>query len=369
MSRTRASSGLGPRLLITQGAVIVTGTVTMALVASMLAPGLFHEHLNQAEVLLDDDARGHVNDAFLNAVSTSLGVAVAAAVITALVASWFVTRRVVRPMDAMARAAERIASGDYATRVNVRGAGEELDALGFAFDKMAQELAATQRTRAEMLRDVTHELRTPLTSLRGYVDALSDGVLSANPETLHTLHAELSRVERLVDDLATVSRAEERQLDLHVTPVPAGQLVHSAVRVAARAFSVAGVELRSGNEADLPDVLVDVDRIQEVLANLLDNALRHTPAPGVVTVLGRRQSGFVELIVQDTGDGIEPEHLRRVFERFYRTDAGRSRASGGSGIGLAIARALTQAHGGSIRAESRGAGQGAAFIVTLPVHA
>ncbi len=369
MSRSRAPVGLGPRLLLTQGLVIVTGAVTMALVAVMLAPGLFHEHLSRAQVPLDGDLRDHVNEAFLSATSTSLGVAVTAAVITALVASWFVTRRVVRPVHAMARAAERIAGGDYAARVDVNGAGEELDSLGHAFDQMAQELAATQRTRAEMLRDVAHELRTPLTSLRGYVDALSDGVLSVNPETLQTLHAELSRVERLVDDLATVSRAEERRLDLHLVPVAAGQLVESAVRVATRAFAVAGVELRSEIEADLPLVLVDVDRIQEVLANLLDNALRHTPAPGVVTVLGRRRRAVVELVVRDTGDGIAPEHLRRVFERFYRVDAGRSRQKGGSGIGLAIARALTDAHGGTIHAESQGPGRGSTFTVTLPAPA
>lgn len=220
-----------------------------------------------------------------------------------------------------------------------------------------------------MLRDVAHELRTPLTSLRGYVDALSDGVLSVNPETLQTLHAELSRVERLVDDLTTVSRAEERRLDLHLAPVPAGQLLESAVRVATRAFAVAGVELRSEIAADLPLVLVDADRIQEVLANLLDNALRHTPAPGVVTVLGRRRRAVVELVVRDTGDGIAPEHLRRVFERFYRVDAGRSRQKGGSGIGLAIARALTDAHGGTIHAESQGPGRGSTFTVTLPAAA
>lgn len=341
----------------------------MALVAAILAPGFFQEHLSRAEVPLDGDTRGHINEALLSATVTSLAVAVTVAVVTALVASWFLTRRVLRPVQAMARAAERIAGGDYAARVEVSNAGDELDALGQAFDQMAQELAATQRTRAEMLRDVAHELRTPLTSLRGYVDALSDGVLSATPETLQTLRGELSRVERLVDDLATISRAEERQLDLHVAAVPAGQLLESAVQSASRAFSAAGVELRSEIDAGLPLILVDADRIQQVLANLLDNALRHTPAPGVVTVLGRRRGASVDLIVADTGDGIDREHLRRVFERFYRVDAGRSRQLGGSGIGLAIARALTDAHGGSIRADSRGTGQGSTFIVTLPAQA
>jgi len=175
-------------------------------------------------------------------------------------------------------------------------------------------------------------------------------------------------VERLVDDIATVSLAQERQLDLNLRPIAANDLISAAVAAAARAFDDGGVALLSTVPKALPAVVADPDRVQEVLANLLDNALRHTPAGGRVTVTARQGAGIVELVVADTGDGLAPEHLPRVFERFYRVDDGRSRGRGGSGIGLAIARALIEAHGGRIRAESPGPGRGSTFTVSLPAQ-
>lgn len=367
MTSPRRPVGLGPRLFLAHGLVIVAGALTLLGVALMLAPGLFQEHLSQMPEPVDAASERHIIAAFLGATGTSLAVAVLASLVTVLAVSWFVTRRVVRPIQAMAGAADRIAGGDYTARVSVRGTGPELEALGKALDQTAHDLAVTERTRAEMLRDVAHELRTPLTALRGYIDALADGVLQLDADAVRTLHAELARVERLVDDLATVSRAEERRLDLHLRAMAPAQLVDAAVEAARAAYARAGVRLRTDVTAGLPDVRVDQDRIQEVLTNLLDNALRHTAAPGAVTLTGRRSgAGAVELAVADTGDGLAPEHLRRVFERFYRADPGRSRQHGGSGIGLTIARALTEAHGGHIRATSDGPGQGATFTVTLP---
>ncbi|GAA2185043.1 HAMP domain-containing sensor histidine kinase [Brooklawnia cerclae] len=364
---TRRPVGLGPRLFLAQGLVVVTGALTLLGVTLMLAPGLFEDHLSQMPEPVGAASERHIIAAFLGATGTSLAVAVLASLVTVLAVSWFVTRRVVRPIQAMAGAADRIAGGDYTARVSVRGTGPELEALGKALDQTAHDLAVTERTRAEMLRDVAHELRTPLTALRGYIDALSDGVLQLDADAVRTLHAELARVERLVDDLATVSRAEERRLDLHLRAMAPAQLVDAAVEAARAAYARAGVRLRTDVTAGLPDVRVDQDRIQEVFTNLLDNALRHTAAPGAVTLTGRRSgAGAVELAVADTGDGLAPEHLRRVFERFYRADPGRSRQHGGSGIGLTIARALTEAHGGHIRATSDGPGQGATFTVTLP---
>ncbi|MFZ5871759.1 MAG: sensor histidine kinase [Actinomycetota bacterium] len=369
MSRPRRAVGLSPRLFLAQGLVIVAGAVTLLVVALLLAPGLFAEHLTRSGVPISGEVRQHLDEAFAGATLTSLAVAVSAALVTALAASWFVARRVVRPLRTMADAAERIAGGDYSARVGGQGAGAELDSLARALDRMARELAATERTRAEMLRDVAHELRTPLTTMRGHVEALADGVLTADGETLQTMQEGLSRMQRLVDDLATVSRAEERRLDLTLSPADPAELVAAAVGAAARSFAAAGVELRSHAERGLPCVAVDADRIHQVLANLLDNAVRHTPAGGVVTVTARSGPGGVELEVQDTGVGIAAEHLPRVFERFYRVDAGRTRQQGGSGIGLAIARALTEVHGGSIRADSPGPGGGSSFTVTLPATA
>lgn len=369
MSPPPRAVGLGPRLLLAQGLVIIAGAVTLLVVALLLAPVLFAEHLARAGAPLSGEVRRHLDEAFAGATLTSLAVAVSAALATALAASWLVTRRVVRPLRTMADAAERIAGGDYSARVGSPGAGTELDSLARALDRMARELAATERTRAEMLRDVAHELRTPLTAMRGHVEALADGVLTADGETLQTLQQGISRMQRLVDDLATVSRAEERRLDLRLSPTDPGELVAAAAVAATRTFADAGVELRTQVEPELPCVVVDGERIHEVLANLLDNAVRHTPAGGSVTVTARGREGGVELEVRDTGVGIAAEHLPRVFERFYRVDAGRTRQQGGSGIGLAIARALTEVHHGHIRAESPGPGRGSRFTVTLPAAA
>lgn len=369
MTARRSSVGLGPRLLLAQGLVIVAGAGTLLTVALVRGPGLFRAHLDRVAAPITDDLSAHLDEAFARATLNSLGVAVAAAALIALAVSRFVTRRVVRPVRAMAEAAELFAVGDYMPRVGITGAGAELDALGRALDHMAGTLAATERTRSEMLRDLAHELRTPLTTVRGYVEALSDGVMTLDADTVETIDSELARVERLIDDIATVSRAEERQLDLRLRLTTADDIVSGAVAAAARAFDDGGVALLSKVETDLPAVVADPDRVQEVLANLLDNALRHTPAGGRVTLTARRGAGAVELVVSDTGDGLAPEHLPRVFERFYRVDGGRSRGRGGSGIGLAIARALTQAHGGRIRAESPGPGRGSTFTVTLPAQA
>ena len=190
--------------------------------------------------------------------------------------------------------------------------------------------------------------------------------MPASAETWAVLETESGRLRRLVDDLQKVSRAEERQLDLRIRPVSPAAIVAAAVQAAEPAYLAKKMELRCTVDERLPQLAADPDRIGEVLSNLLDNALRHTPPGGRVEVLAERHGDDVELVVVDSGEGIPPEHLGRVFERFYRVDSGRTRAMGGSGIGLAIARALVEAHGGRIRAESEGAGQGARFIVTLP---
>jgi len=177
---------------------------------------------------------------------------------------------------------------------------------------------------------------------------------------------ESGRLRRLVDDLQKVSRAEERQLDLRLRPISLTAVVEAAAQAAGPAYAAKGIALETAIAERLPELAADPDRIGEVLANILDNALRHTPTGGRVEVRAARRSDEVELTVADTGEGIPPEHLSRVFERFYRIDSGRTRALGGSGIGLAIASALVEAHGGRIRAESEGPGKGARVVVTLP---
>ena len=362
--RIRLRRSLAARLLLAQLLVIVAGSATLALVALAIAPGIFHDHIRSSDGVIPDDVARHIDEAFGAAVLIALAVAIGAAFLTALAVSTFISLRIVKPIRALAEAAERIAKGAYAARVPATGS-DEIAVLGSAFNEMATALESAERKRRELLSDVAHELRTPLATVEGYLEGLADGVVPADRETWSLLRNETGRLRRLVDDLAKVSRAEERQLDLHSTPSKPGLLVAAAVQAAAAAYAAKGVALGTKLDRRLPSVDVDPDRIAEVLANLLDNALRHTPTGGRVEVVAAGRGKQVELVVADTGEGIAPEHLDRVFERFYRVDRARSRDQGGSGIGLAIARALVEAHGGQLWAESSGPGLGARFVCRL----
>jgi len=329
---------------------------------------MFRGHVENAVGPITNELATHLDMAFSRAILVSLAVSIAVATLTALAVGWFVSRRAVRPLRELSEAAGAVASGDYTVRVRRSGYGAELDSLADAFGQMASSIARTEKSRAEVLRDLSHELRTPLTTVRGYHEAIADGVLPADRATFERIEAEISRIERLVDDVGRVSIAEERGLSLHLSEVAVGDLLRVAARAEELAFEAKGVRLTLGLDASARSVIVDPDRMQEVLANLLENALRHTPAGGHVDLSARSVAEGVAITVRDSGDGIAAEHLPRVFERFYRVDDGRSRGVGGSGIGLAIARALVEAHAGHIRAESAGAGKGAGFVVTLPAR-
>lgn len=358
---------LGGKLLAAQLLVILAGSATLVAVALDIAPAIFHHHVREALGVVPDSVMRHLDSAFGDALLISLAVAVGAAGATAAAISWLVATRIVRPIRTLAAASRRVAQGSYGERVTVV-ANDELGSLAAAFNEMAEALESTERRRHELLSDVAHELRTPVATLNGYVEGLRDGVIAPEPRTWELLHAETSRLGRLVDDLRKVSRAEERQLDLRPVRSDARELLREAVAVASDSYAQKRVALDVEPGDRLPAVDVDRDRIAEVLANLLSNALRHT-APGGTVVLSasRAEEDAVELSVTDNGEGIPVEALPRVFERFYRTDSARSRDRGGSGIGLTIARAIAEAHGGTLRAESEGAGRGARFVCTLPV--
>jgi len=357
---------LGGKILAAQLLVILAGTASLVVVALEVGPPIFHHHVREALGVVPDSVMRHLDSAFGDALLVSLAVAVAAAVATAAAISWMLATRVVRPIRALAAAARRVAQGSYSERVTV-AAKDELGALASAFNEMAAALESTERRRHELLSDVAHELRTPVATLNGYVEGLRDGVVEPSTKTWTLLHNETLRLGRLVDDLSKVSRAEERQLDLRRVRTDAHRLLDDAAAGAAAAYAERGVALVVEPRDRVAAVDVDRDRIAEVLANLLSNALRHTPAGGTVALSATRAGdGAVELAVADSGEGIPPELLGRVFERFYRIDGARSRDRGGSGIGLTIARAIAEAHGGTLRAESAGPGRGARFVLTIP---
>jgi signal transduction histidine kinase len=219
--------------------------------------------------------------------------------------------------------------------------------------------------RRQMTADIAHELRTPTTLILGHVDAIDDGILPPSSETFDIIREEAGRLGRLIEDLATLSRVETGELSLVRRLVAPGALLAQAVAAHRPLAEKKQISLNVDIEPDLPALPVDPDRMAQVLGNLLNNALRHTPQAGRITLQARRHESGVELLVQDTGPGIAPEDLPRVFERFYRTDKSRQRETGGAGLGLAIARSIVELHGGQIWAEST-LGEGTTFLIRLP---
>ncbi|HEX6292517.1 MAG TPA: HAMP domain-containing sensor histidine kinase [Herpetosiphonaceae bacterium] len=371
--RRRVRRSLRTKLLLAYLLVIAVGVLTFMIVAFAIAPTL-HSRLvagmmgpNSAMIeRMMPGMQQIVTSAFQSAMLQALLLSSSAAAFVAVAASLFISGRIVAPIQHLLAAARRIAAGQYAERVP-SGEADELGALAEQFNIMAAELEAAERRRVALIGDVAHELRTPLATIEGYTEGLLDGVVEPGAETWALLHDEVRRLRRLVQDLQEVSRAEAHRLPLHLRPAPPAQLVGQATALLAAQFDEKQVVLRSEVPTGLPLVRCDADRMIQVLINLLGNALRHTPAGGSVGVHAERQDDTVVFHVADTGSGIAAEHLPHLFERFYRVDPARSRALGGSGIGLTIARALVEAHGGQIWAASPGPGQGASFSFTLPI--
>jgi two-component system, OmpR family, sensor histidine kinase BaeS len=359
--------GLAGRLLAAMTLVLVIGALTAWLVAGAIGPRIFHEHMVAAGLDEGSAAIMHAEEAFRSASATSLGLALGVAALASLAVSLFMTRRIGRSLGALSSAASQVAGGQFDSRVRLPGIGAEFDELTAAFNDMAARLEDAQVQRRRLMADVAHELRTPVATIFASLEAIEDGVTSLTPDTTAVLRAQGSRLIRLADDLAAVTRVESRDLTLLPRPTEPGDLLTVAARSVDARFAAAGVRLVVDHPDELPLVLVDRDRMGQVLGNLLDNALRHTPDGGSVRIAAEHgDHGRVELTVTDSGAGIEADHLPYVFDRFYRVDTARDREHGGSGIGLAIAKALVEAHGGTIRAESAGAGRGATFVISLP---
>jgi signal transduction histidine kinase len=294
------------------------------------------------------------------------------------------SRRILTPVEALTAAVHRMEAGDLSQRVEVTSR-DEIGELARAFNAMADGLARLEELRRNMVTDVAHELRTPLSNIRGYLEALQDGVVEPERRIIDSLHEEAMLLNRLVDDLQELSLAEAGQLKLERHPVALADVVDRAVEAVRPRADAEKITL----QVDLPeDLLVDVDpqRVGQVLRNLLDNGLTYMPPGGEIAVTaraacpepggalspveglskGRGSDPWVEVSVRDTGSGIAAEDLPYIFERFYRADKSRSRATGGAGLGLAIAKQLIEAHGGRIEVESE-IGQGTQFTFTLPV--
>ena len=385
-----ARLGLGGRLFTAMGLVVAAGAGTLLVVALLIAPPIFVTHLSRAGIPeLTPSVQTHVERAFTQATLLALGIGTLVAVAAAGLITWLVARRLAAPVTALAATTTRLADGHYDTAVSDPGLGPEFTALATAVNQLSRRLAHAEHTRRRLLTDLGHELRTPMASLEATIEAITDGVLPVDQTSLTTLTEQASRLHRLVADLESVSRAEERQLALHPAPVPLADLADRAATVVRPRYQTRDVHLTVHAARPGPTVNADTDRLLEAVMNLLDNALRHTPTGGDVTLTvdttdpSPGEPAMARLTVTDTGTGFTPAQAPHLFERFYRTDAARSPdpptgptdlmpAPGtspgrrGSGIGLTITRAIIDAHHGQISAHSDGPGHGARFTLTLP---
>jgi histidine kinase len=289
-----------------------------------------------------------------------------AALTVAVVISLFVSRRIVEPLHTLSTVSRRLADGFYRERTRI-GSDDEIAQLAQSVNQLADTLDHTERRRLALLADVTHELRTPLATIGGYMEGLLDGVIKPSPPTFNLILQETNRLQRLIEDLELLSRVEAGQLPVIAREFDLRHALHEIAAQFEPLFSANDVHLNVQTPPSLVPVWADPDRVDQILINILSNAYRYTPVGGQVTLRAGVHDGEMLIAVQDTGVGISAEHLPHVFERFYRVDKSRARHSGGNGIGLAIARHLVYAQGGTIWATSAGEGQGTTFCFTLPL--
>ncbi len=283
----------------------------------------------------------------------------------ALILAIILSSTLTRPVRELTIATRAVASGSPAQQVPIRSK-DELGQLASSFNRMSSDLARSLELRRQMTADIAHELRTPISIILGHAEAVHDGVLPASSENFEIVRQEAERLEHLVEDLRTLSMADAGELKLVMQPYDPRELLERSAKVYAHQAGQKDIAIDVHTDADLPLMEVDAQRMVEVLANSLDNAIRYTPEGGHIGMSATRSDGMVEIRVQDSGPGVEPGELDKIFERFYRTESSRSRDNGGSGLGFAIARSIVERHNGRIWAESQ-PGRGLTVVMRLPV--
>jgi len=282
----------------------------------------------------------------------------------AFLITFFLSRRITAPIRALTLAARRLGQGDLSQRVSSTGR-DEIGELTRTFNSMADGFERIERLRRNMVADSAHELRTPVSNIRGYLEAIRDGIITPDTKTIDLLYEETMQLSRLIEDLQELTLSDAGELKLTLQTENVADIINHVIAMQVNA-SKKGITIRTDVPNNLPPVNIDRHRIGEVLRNLLDNAVIHTDAGGIINVNARHQDKMVLIAVSDTGEGIPPEDLPNIFERFYRVDKSRNRTTGGYGLGLTIAKRLVEAHGGTIEVQSE-LGKGSKFTFSIPI--
>jgi two-component system sensor histidine kinase BaeS len=306
--------------------------------------------------------RSSLEDKYLIGVNRSLLIAAIGGALIALLLGFFIARSLTQPLRDLTAATRAMAQGELHQKVQIHS-HDELGELAVSFNQMSADLSSANQSRRQMTADIAHDLRTPLTVIAGYVESLREGVLKPTPERFDTIYTEVQHLQRLVEDLRTLSQADAKELSLNREtlhlPALLERIAQSYLLLAARQK----IRLKTEAEAGLPDLYADPDRLVQVFGNLISNSLRHTPSGGEIILFARREENDIVLGVFDSGSGIAQELLPHIFERFRSGDS--ARQEGGSGLGLAIAKAIVELHGGSISAESN-SGKGTTVTIKFP---
>ncbi|MEH2087646.1 sensor histidine kinase [Nostoc sp.] len=358
--------GLRTRLFFSHLVVMIVGVASLVSISKISSPRLFVLHLegleNQGFDLID--VRAELVTGFELAWQRSTIWSVLVGTTAAGGLSYWVSRRIMQRLTEMEQITQKFAAGQMDARLPVSDI-PELSGLSSSFNRMAASLEGVEARRREVIGDMTHELRTPLTVVRGYLEELADGEIEASPEIYRRLAKETRRLERLVNDLQELSKAEAGYLPINTQRVNLRPLLESLVEKFTDQLLEDGPVMLLKCPSVLPPVLADIDRTEQVLVNLLGNAVRYTNE-GSITITVGTEASLLWIAVSDTGIGIAPENLPHVFERFWRADQSRDRHSGGTGIGLTISRRLIELQGGQIQVESE-LGVGSTFRFFLPL--
>jgi len=353
------------QLLLGQTVLIAIAGLTLVSTALLLAPSIFKRHMHEAGID-SSSAQTHISEAFAGAFSLSLVIAMFTSLIVAGIIAWFLMRRISGPIESLAIAAESLSSGESALNLSVGSSTPEIDRLANALTGMSTELAKIQDDQARMLRDLAHELRTPIATIGALVDGIEDGVVKGDAHSWNTIRDQLQRLNRLSRDVRDVSHSYDQSLSNQKILTDSKVIGTSAAAAWTPSFEKKGVLLELQVASDIPVIDVDPMRIGQVLSNLLENSLRHTPRGGRVQLNIQSVEGGVAFEVRDTGEGISPNQLPHIFDRLYRGDSARRSGDSGSGLGLTIARSIAESHHGTLVAASEGHGHGSTFTLTIP---